>query len=71
MTPITLTRRDGVRYPLIEIGDPDDISAVALALEAHGITCEVIGDFLGDWARDQTAATRWVTIGLLAHPETE
>jgi len=71
MTPITLTRRNGVRYPLIEIADQDDISAVALALEAHGITCEIIGDFLSDWARDQTAATRWVTIGRIALPETE
>lgn len=62
MTPITFNGRNGIRYPLIAIGDPNDINAVALALEAHGVTCDVIGEFLSDWARDQAAAFRWVTV---------
>lgn len=71
MTPITLTNPKGVRYPLISVVDPNDINSVARALEAHGITCDVIGDFLGEWARDQSAATRWVTILAFAKPESE
>lgn len=69
MTPIALNRKNGVRYPLISIDDPNDISGIALALEAHGVTCDVIGDFLSDWARDQTAATWWVSVGATAETE--
>lgn len=69
MTPIALNQKAGVRYPLIAIDDANNISAITLALEAHGVTCDVIGDFLSDWSRDQTAATWWVSVS--AHAETE
>ncbi len=62
MKPIAFNQRNGVRYPLVRVADADDISAVALALEAGGVTCDVIGEFLGDWAQDQAAAHRWVTV---------
>lgn len=71
MTPIALKQPDGVRYPLISIGDANDISGIALALEAHGVTCDVIGDFLSDWARDQAAANWWVSVTPLEPPQTE